>query len=248
MLPDESQTSLGQLDNRPLAERAREMILEAILSDRFEGDRLPAEDELARMLNISRTTIRAALQGLEQDGIITRRRAVGTTVNRHVGPKTLALQRLIAFPRLLEEKGYQARMEVSWWRGTVPAEFATIFGIAEGEDCYLSERLFFADDKLAIYDRDVVLWKHIRGEIPADAPDVLFDFSQAHMTAPIDHAVVEIVPRVKRRGAMTKLDLASGTPFLRLHERHYSSRGEPLAFSLLDVDDSYIRFEVFRRK
>jgi GntR family transcriptional regulator len=244
----ESPAGLHQLDNQPLAERARDMILQAILENRFEGDRLPAEDELAKMLNISRTTIRAALQGLEQDGIITRRRAVGTTVNRHVGPRTLALQRLIHLPWLLEEKGYKARMEVSWTRTTVPPEFAAIFGLEVGEDCYLSERLFFADDKLAVYDRDVVLWSHIEGEIPEDAPDVLFDFSQVHMTAPIDHAVVEIVPGVKRRGVKTKLELASGTPFLRLHQRHYSSRNEALAYSLMDVDDSYIRFEVFRRK
>jgi GntR family transcriptional regulator len=247
VINDQSQT-FGQLDNRPLAERAREMILEAILTDRFEGDRLPAEDELAKMLNISRTTIRAALQGLEQDGIITRRRAVGTTVNRHVGPRSLALHRLIAFDRLLQEKGYKAHMEVAWRRDPVPREFAAIFGIEEGESCYLTERLFYADGKLAIYDRDVVLWKHIRDEIPDDAPAVLFEFSQLHMSAPIDHAVVEIVPRVKRRGGTTKLDLASGTPFLRLHERHFSSRGEALAYSMMDVDDSYIRFEVFRRK
>ncbi|MEA2270551.1 MAG: GntR family transcriptional regulator, partial [Solirubrobacteraceae bacterium] len=66
--------AMDRLETTPLAERAREAILSAILSERFDGDRLPSEDELGKMLNVSRTTIRTALHSLERDGIITRRR------------------------------------------------------------------------------------------------------------------------------------------------------------------------------
>lgn len=239
---------MNQLENTPLAERARETILEAILGHQFEDDRLPAEDELAKMLNVSRTTIRTALHSLEQDGIITRRRAVGTTVNRHVGPATLALQRLVGFDWLLEEKGYKSRIDVSWHRGPIPAELAAVFHREPGEDCYLTEKRFFADDGLAIYGRDIVPWQHVRSEVTENAPAVLFSFSQEYMTSSIDHAVVEIVPLVMRRGMNTKLKLAPGAPFCRLHERHFSSTREEVAFSVIDCDDSYIRFEVFRRE
>jgi len=44
--------SLEELDNVPLVARARTAILNAILEDRF-GGRLPAEDKLAAMLNVS---------------------------------------------------------------------------------------------------------------------------------------------------------------------------------------------------
>jgi GntR family transcriptional regulator len=239
---------LDHLDNTPLAARAREAILEAILNSTFESDRLPPEDELAKMLNISRTTIRTALHSLEQDGIVTRRRAVGTTINRHVGPATMGLQRLIGFDWLLEDKGYKARIEVDWSHGPMPAEHAEVFGLDPSEDCYTNEKRFYADDQVAIYDRDLVLSRNLRGDIPTDAPPNLFEFSQTHMIAPIDHAVVEIVPLAKRRGVTTKLALPSGTPFIRLQERHYSRTGEVLAYSLLDIDDSFIRFEVFRHK
>ena len=36
------------------------------------------------MLGVSRTTVRAALQSLADDGIVSRRRRHGTVVNRHV--------------------------------------------------------------------------------------------------------------------------------------------------------------------
>jgi len=42
-----------ELENTPLAERARKAILDAILTGRFENDRLPSEDDLSKMLNVS---------------------------------------------------------------------------------------------------------------------------------------------------------------------------------------------------
>jgi GntR family transcriptional regulator len=78
-------------------------------------------------------------------------------------------------------------------------------------------------------------------------PPSLFEFSTRYCRKPIDHAVVEMVPMVKRADT-TKLAVSAGRPFMRLHERHFSSAGSPVAFSMIDVDDQYIRFEVFRRQ
>src|SRR5690606_27529776 len=43
---------------------------------------------------------------LERDGLVSRRRAIGTLVNRHVGPGVLFFQRLMAFDRLLALAGH----------------------------------------------------------------------------------------------------------------------------------------------
>src|SRR5918998_6474268 len=112
----QSKRAMAKTDNMPLAERARGLILQAILDKRF-NERLPSEEALAEMLNVSRTTIRTALQGLEQDGIITRKRAVGTTINEHVRPTSLALHRLVGFDGLLRGKGHEVEVEGSWRRG-----------------------------------------------------------------------------------------------------------------------------------
>ena len=71
------QASIDRIENVPLTEQARSAILEAIVDKRFD-ERLPSEEALAEMLSVSRTTIRTALQSLEQEGIITRKRAIGT--------------------------------------------------------------------------------------------------------------------------------------------------------------------------
>jgi GntR family transcriptional regulator len=237
-----------ELENTPLAERARGAILEAILSRRFDDDRLPSEDELAKMLNVSRTTIRTALHSLEQDGIITRRRAVGTTINRHVGPSTLALQRLIGFDWLLEEKGHKVKVDQSWSRTAPPADMVEALGVDGIEECFLTEKLYYADSALAIYVRDLVPWDNIARELPKDPAASLFEFSKRYCDTPIDHAVAEMVPVVKRDEDTTKLDMPTGEGFIRLHEVHYSTAGDAIAYSMIDVDDKYIRFEIFRRR
>jgi GntR family transcriptional regulator len=238
---------LEQLDNSPLAARAREAILTAILEDRFK-ERLPSEDQLAEMLNVSRTTIRAALQSLERDGLIARRRAVGTTINRHVGPSTLALHRLVAFDWLLAEKGHEVSVEVSWERGELPERLAKVSPFDLGSDCVMMAKKYYADGVLAIYIEDVVPASTLDNEYIKDPlPASVFEFSERYCRGSIDHAVVEIVP-VKKAKNVTPLMLKEGEPFIRLHEVHYTNRAEVLAFSSIDVDDHFIRLEVFRRR
>jgi len=236
-----------QLESRTLAEQARAAILTAILERRFET-RLPSEDDLAKMLNVSRTTIRTALQRLEQDGIVSRRRAVGTTINAHVAPANLALQRLVGFDLLLEEKGYEIRTDVSWEKAQAPPEAQSAFALDGDEDFCVTSKAYFADGRLAIHIRDLIPWSLLRTEaLGKDIPASMFDFSKEFLVEPIDHAIVQIVPAVKGDDAATPLRVGKGGAFARLFETHYSSSGQPVAFSIIDGDPQYVQLEVFRR-
>jgi GntR family transcriptional repressor for pyruvate dehydrogenase complex len=99
-------------------ERIAERIVTAIALGEFVPDqRLPTERELARMLEVSRTTVREALQRLQASGYVTtkRGRGGGTFVRAHSGPdaddmiaRTLVpawadLTELLDFRRLTEQ-------------------------------------------------------------------------------------------------------------------------------------------------
>jgi GntR family transcriptional regulator len=238
-------TGLQELDKVPLTTRAKAAILAAILDDTFDG-RLPSEDELAVMLNVSRTTVRAAVQDLEREGLIKRRRAVGTRINRHIGASTLALHRLVGFDYLLREKGHDVRVEIRWERRDVTPKLLPL-PWEETRECCVIEKEYFADDELAIYLRDYIPWDNLKGDKlkePIEAS--LFEFSKRYCRQPIDHAVVELRPSVQDGNGVTSLELDKGEPFLRLHETHYSQRAEIVGWSYIDVNDRYVRLEVFR--
>jgi GntR family transcriptional regulator len=241
------EAKIGRIENVPLTERARSAIMEAILEKRFD-QRLPSEEQLAEMLNVSRTTIRTALQSLEQDGIITRKRAIGTTINAHLRPSSLALQRMVGFDGLLREKGYEVEVEVSWKRASPPGEFATVFELDHEQDSLVAEKSYFADGDLAIYIRDVVPWENLRApEFSGSMPASIFEFSDREWSRPVDHVVAEVLP-VINEGGTTKLRVTKGEPFTRVHERHFALGGEVIAVSSVDVDNDFFHFEVFRRR
>ena len=240
--------SLESLSQRPLANRAQQVILEAILTNRF-GSRLPSEEELARLLKVSRTTVRAALQNLERDGLINRRRALGAAINTHVGPSVLALQRLVGFDWLLREYGYEVEVAIAIAEAaTPPKDFQRVFDLDAELNGYLLDKKYFADGDLTICIRDFIPAEFIVSDrIPEPVPPSLFDFSEACLTVPIDHAVVEIVPRVVGAGdGRTELDLPDGAPFIQLHERHYSNKAQALGDSIIDINTQLVRIGVFR--
>ena len=229
----------------PLVTQAREAILSGILDGRFVT-RLPPEDEVAEMLDVSRTTVRAAVQDLERDGLLKRRRAIGTVINRHVGFDTLALQRLVGFDRLLEEKGHTVRVDISA-RRQGPDRFADRLPWADIDDLLVIDKHYFADEQLAIVLRDYLPWASLtRAAIPKRIEASLFDFSRRHFRDRIDHAVVRIVPQVNRGKDATQLQLEKGEPFVRLHETHFSANAQPVAWTFIDIDDAALHLEVFR--
>ena len=231
-------------DRMSLADQARTAILTAILGNQFEG-RLPSEDELAEMLNVSRTTVRTAVQGLERDGLITRRRAVGAHINRHVGVQSLALQRLIGFEQLLRELGHEVDVQIGWER-RIPREYDGVLPWDGLPKCLIIDKHYVADGRLAIALRDVVPWENLaRTDFEESIDPSLFEFSKKYCREPIANAVVKIRP-VAAGPDVTALNVPEGAPFVRLHESHYSAKGQVIAWSSIDFDDSVVRLEIFR--
>ena len=235
-----------RLDNQLLAGQARAAILRAIFEGRFES-KLPNEDRLAEMLNVSRTTVRTALQGLERDGLVTRRRAIGTLINPHVRPSSLTLQRLMGFDGLLAERGYRVEVDLSSRWGPVGPDLAATFDLDQDDEYLLIDKVYRADEALALAIRDAIPRPEVLDATltNGDIDPSLFTFSARCCRAPIHNAVVKLVPTVKQ-GDNTQLELDDGAPFLRLHETHYSSAGDRIAYSVIDLDDGFIQLEVVR--
>ncbi len=231
-----------------LAHRARESILHSILERRFEDSRLPPENELAEMLGVSRTTVRSALQSLEQHGVLTRSPRRGTQVHGRLSPSMVALQRLIGFARLLEEQGYNVEtLTTARITTTAPHEVLQAIGAPNGTRIYEIDRLFFASGKPAIWAIN-----YIQTDLFSDPPseDQLaqspFDMGDLLVGGPVDHALVELVPAKATKEVVKQLGLKPAEAYLVLKEFHFSESDQVLGFSVIHVNDRFVRFRLHR--
>lgn len=238
-------------DGVSLALKARDTILRAILRQQFATGRLPAEDELARQIGVSRTTIRAALQSLEQHGLITRTPRRGTLVHERMSPSLVALQRLISFAELLREQGHDVSYAPAMRSISTPDSVTCeALEISPDVECYEIERLIYADGQPATWAVDIfpkASFVHPL-ELTDGFPASPFDMDQHLLVEPIDHSVAQIIPHMPGEELVEKLQLNPNEPCILLREVHYSGRGTPIGFSAIHVNDRFVRFELLRQR
>jgi GntR family transcriptional regulator len=234
---------------RSLVVGARDAILESILDGRFPEGKVPPEADLAVMLGVSRTTVRGALQSLAQHGVLTRTPGRGTIVQSRVTPSTIALQRLIGFTRLLAEQGHEVTHEGAWSEVAVqPPEVVSALGLQVDEKCYVFDRLILATGMPAIWAIDYFPTQTFvrKPSVDDQLGESPFALSRQLLIEPIDHAIVEIVPCTPGAEVRDRLRLKRAEPYIMLRESHFAKSGIPLGFSLVHVNDRFVRFELVR--
>lgn len=243
--------ALKPLDTGRLPERVKQALVDAIVDGAFDGDgTLPSENELARQLGVSRSTVRGALRSLEEEGLVTRLRGVGTRINEHVARARLTLNRVVGFWNLIREGGHTPSIAYTNVRTQAAGlDVAQHLGCSPDAPLTVIDRMFLADSEPAIRVWEMIQHKDLRDEIkPEDVHQSIFDFASDFAVEPIDHTVVEIVPALADGQLAEELKVAKGSALLRLIEAHYTKTNYRLMVSNIYVVDRFVRFNVIRRR
>lgn len=125
--------------------------LQKILRDAIEGQvaqaekAIPTERDLAEEFDVSRITVRKAIDGLVSEGIVSRRRGAGTFVTRPRVEKSLS--KLSSFSQDMVSRGRRPHsVWVSKAMGTVTPEEALSLGLSPGSHVFRFHRIRYADD------------------------------------------------------------------------------------------------------
>ncbi len=125
----------------PLHRQAEEILRKLIESEEYKhGKMLPREVDLANQLNISRNTLRQAINQLVFEGLLVRKKGVGTKV-AHKGILG-GLKNWRSFSQEMKMLGVEIRnyeLVVNHRRPT--PEIAAFFGIREDRQCVVMERV-----------------------------------------------------------------------------------------------------------
>jgi len=151
----------------PLYFQIAENLKEAIQAGTIApGERLDNELELAEQLGVSRPTVRQAIQRLVQQGLVVRRRGLGTVV---VAPRIL---RPVALTSLYDDLAAAERAPttavLSLEEIAADDEIAQVLSLAVGTPVLSIERLRFADDAPLALMHNYLPAKLLQGRTEAD--------------------------------------------------------------------------------
>jgi GntR family transcriptional regulator len=227
-----------------IAERLRRRVRDGELR---AGARLPSEPELARSLGVSRSSLRAAITLLEEDGLLRRLHGSGTYVT-HKPLLRNDLSRNFGVSSMIAATGLKP--------GTVlghcttepaPADVAVAFGIEEGSPLSVLRRVRTAGGRRVV---DTTDW--CRSEV-VDPPALsrLADGSLYDALAagglPIHHGVATMSPTIAVGDIAKRLRVPDGTLLLTLFQVDSTADGDVVLVSREHHLADAFEFSVYRR-
>lgn len=130
----------------PLYLQLQQVIRDGIGDGKLQhGDAIPAERDLAIEYAVSRITVRKAIGGLVEEGLLTRRRGAGTFV---AGRVEKSFSKLSSFTEDMAARGKVASSQwVSRAVSTVSPEESMALGLSPGAPVFRFQRLRCADEE-----------------------------------------------------------------------------------------------------
>lgn len=173
---------------------------------------LPSEVELAKQFNVSRATMRQALQEMAFSGRIIRVRGVGT----FVGHKAInyGINELVSITGLIRQNGYEASItHVSLDVGKPEPVHCEALNLAELEPVYTVQRVFSADSRQVVYEEVVYPVKFLTGIVEKDFLDSSFKMLEKHGIQ-IKSSEGDIRPYAATAEMAALLEVKQGSPLL----------------------------------
>jgi GntR family transcriptional regulator len=234
----------GSADSGPRYLWLQRLIRDAIDTKRLApGAALPSERELCDEFQLSRVTIRKAMQALVDDGLLDRRRGAGTFVSitpvaENPGRVEKSFSMLSSFTEDMLARGRRPSSEwVDRSEGAVTPEEALALGISPGSRVYRLQRIRYADDEtMAVEYATVPAWglKSLDEVVTS-----LYEALAANGNRP-----VRALQRVRAIGFEAEqaalLGIQEGDPGLLIERRAFAADGR-----VIEVTHSYYRGDAY---
>ncbi|CEG26377.1 GntR family transcriptional regulator [Bacillus sp. B-jedd] len=225
----------------PLYQQLYNTIREKIATGEYKpGERIPSEDQLSEMYNISRVTVRSALKKLVEENILVKRHGKGT---------------FVSMPEYVESIGVGGSFTASWQQtDVVPGtkiisrnyvnankKIANQLKVEEGSRVIHIRRLRLVNDLPAILEEDYFLPEFaFLLELDLDNKSILEVIrKQTGLVAREFNDIFEVKSATKEQAEY--LECKAGAPLLRVSQTIFTEK-----LDLLYYNEEYIRSDRYK--
>lgn len=232
----------------PLYLSVKNLLLKEIRSGRFH-ELLPTEHELCELYNVSRATVRSALQELKNDNIIRTVHGRGTFINKSGQQLKMRLDKFKGFYQLIQESGHNpsvVEIKNSELDGieldyNLPDIFFT-------DKIILFERLVYGDDIPAVYLKEFIPRCFIKENADLEnLANSIYDMVYEITREQIYYTISEIVPSLSDNKISVIFKMKHEEPLIMVKERHFNIDDNVIGYSEVYLNNiSTIRLHVLR--
>ena len=196
---------------------------------------LPSERDFSQSLNISRITVRKAMDALEKEGVVLRSRGYGTQICTQFEyslkePKGLSQQAVLRGKKPDTVWINKSKIQCD-------AEIAEKLGLNKGSEVYLLKRIRYVDQQAVSVEESWVPARYITN---ADEIGIsLYDYFHQQQILPVK-SQSRVSARMPNEALQQQIALPDNVPVLVIKQLALDAQGNPLEYSI-----SYCRSDMY---
>ena len=220
---------------KPLYQQVADWMLENIRTGNWEkGHKLPAEEDLAKQINISRGTLRNAIATLIEQELLIQVQGKGTFVEKDKISYPFA-QELISFAESMETRGIKFITKVLEKKVIQPSpDIKKKLALDESDKVLYLKRVRFIQNQPATLLENWISLNRCPGiELENFEVISLFKAIEKHTEATINFGIRNFSAKILEENQAKLLDLAEKDPVLYLDQITFSNEKVPLECSVV---------------
>lgn len=242
-----------------------ETALKGMIAELHPGDQLPPEPELAKLLGVSRPTLRETLQTFAERGLLIRRHGVGTFVGSRLPILEAGLEVLESLDNMAQRLGLEIEMmhlavrerqatteELTGLNlvrnGATDEPPGPSQGEAKETRVLVVDRVMTIEGEPVADLRDVVPVDYLRkADLGPDFHGSVLDLLRSRGEPLLSISRTEMVADVADPRQAERLEVRLGAPLLTLIAQLFSYDEHVVDYSVSSFVPGYFRFHVMRR-
>jgi GntR family transcriptional regulator len=237
------------IDARPLHLRLEEA-MDMLLKEYSPGDRLPSEEELSKLMGVSRASIRECLRALEERGRIVRQQGVGTFIAPNKPLIESGLEILESLDAFAQRMGLICEMrDLKICEERADKNEAEKLNVEIGSHLTVVTRTRAIQDTMVAYIYDAMPASIANAEdlLPGFSGSVL-DYLEKNTSPGPQYAKTTLLAIQANKDIASKMRVPRGSSLLMLEETLYSIDDQVLNYSRRYYNTKYFHYHILRRK
>ncbi|KQL52598.1 GntR family transcriptional regulator [Heyndrickxia shackletonii] len=214
----------------PIYYQIQQVIKEQIKKGEWSvGDAIPSERILSEQFEVSRMTIRQAVQGLVDEGVLTRKRGSGTFVSNEKVEQPL--RGVTSFTKLMEQRGMIPSSKIISFLKRKPSDVeAEHLEMDQAVEVLQIERIRLGNNTPIAIETTIIPWPFAEGITVEDMEHSLYEFIEEKKGLDLGEGRQSIEAISADKQTANQLDLPTGSPILLIERVTTLKNGTPFEY------------------